>query len=726
MTAADGRRRGARLSAAVAPLLVVALAPAAAFGHASFLESRPAPGERLEASPRQVTLEFSEPLVEKLTRASLVAVATGDRVPASVGLTEERRLVVRPRGRLARGAYRIDWHTVSPDDGHALEGSIGFGVQAAAAGAQTLAQSPLERGGWLRVVFRAMLYAGLIFFAGGLLNAVLLAPRRGVASWLLPAADPDAEDRLAGRTIDAGWLAVSAGVVTIVVEALDAGGATLRTLDEFLFSNVAGIARLGTVVAVLASVLLCTRRPRAAAAALVTALAGVALAGHANSADARVAALLSDWVHLVAGGIWLGGIAQLAFAWWRPPVPREERARVLRDVLPRFGRAALPAFVVVAATGFANALIQLGDPDALWGTAYGRVLAVKIALVGSVAAASYVHARRLRPRLLDAREDAERMERRHWRLIRAEPIPGALAVAVAALLVAFPLPPRQLGATQDAEAARASTCDPCPQPEAAPDELAVAEQAGPHVVAGWIRATPGGTAGEVRLLARKGRPSAAPTRIAGVEQRPCGRGCWAIRSSRRFDALPVDVVEGGRTYRAKLPTRWDPRANERAQRLVVAAERAMRDLRSFRQVEEVTSGPGTFARTSYRLRAPDRMAFVTDRKVQTVVIGDRDWYRAPGIPWERGPERRPSPFRTRAWFRWSPFADSARLLGERTERGRRVVDLALFDRGTPAWYRLTIDLTTRRVLRARMVADAHFMWQRFTSFDDPVRIRPPT
>ena len=151
----------------------------------------------------------------------------------------------------------------------------------------------------------------------------------------------------------------------------------------------------------------------------------------------------------------------------------------------------------------------------------------------------------------------------------------------------------------------------------------------------------------------------------------------------------------------------------------------MRRLRTFRQVETVTSGPGTFARTTYRLRAPDRMSFVTDRDMRTIIIGDRDWYRAPGTAWEQGPERRPSPFRTRAWFRWTPFADSARVLGGRAERGRRVQDLAVFDRGTPAWYRLTIDESTGRVLRVRMIADSHFMWHRLGAFNEPVTIRPP-
>ena len=724
------RRLAARTAAALLPVAAVALFAPAAFGHAAFLESQPAAGARIEESPRQITLQFSEPLIPKLTRASLIQVAGGRRLPASVGVVEGRRLVVRPRATLRRGAYRIEWHTVSPEDGHALEGSVGFGVRAAAASGQSLEQSPLERGGWLRIAFRALFYIGLLFLAGGVLNAILLTPARGLGEWLLPGSGDAGAERLAARTIDGGWLALSAGVVTVVLDGVDAGGAlSLRAFDQFIFSNAAGIARFITLLALLTAVVLAGRRPRIAAGALLVAFAGIALSGHSNSADARSLALVTVWIHLVAGAVWLGGIAQIALAWWRPPGPRTERVAVMRHVLGRFGRVALPAFLLVAGTGLVNAVIQLGDLSALWASDYGRALAVKVALVGVIACASYVHALRLRPRLLaDGGVDVgrDRVERRHWRLLRSEALVGGGVIAVAALLVTFPLPPRQLGAAEGAERAGAGACDPCPQPEVRRDELAVAEQGGGHIVAVWIRRSGSGSAGTVRVLGRKARPSAVPVRLAGLEQRACGRGCWSFSSPERPATLRVHVGERGQTRRATIPVAWEPEENARAARLLRRAEETMRALRSLRQEETVTSGPGTFARTSYRLRAPNRMAFVTDRNVRTVIIGRRDWYRAPGMEWQTGTERRPMPFRTRSWFRWTPFEDSARLLGRRIVRGRRVAEVAVFDRGTPVWYRLTIDVRTRRVLRVRMIAASHFMWQRFHAFNQPTTIGPPT
>jgi hypothetical protein len=75
-------------------------------------------------------------------------------------------------------------------------------------------------------------------------------------------------------------------------------------------------------------------------------------------------------------------------------------------------------------------------------------------------------------------------------------------VVAAGLLVAFPLPPRQIG-TDKAEAAPAAStrgCSPCPLRAPAANELAVANNAGSTIVAAWIRRTTGARTVRARLL----------------------------------------------------------------------------------------------------------------------------------------------------------------------------------------------------------------------------------
>lgn len=724
------------LATLLAALALLAAAAPGAAAHAAFLGAAPAPGARVEAAPATITLRFTESLNRRLSAAKLVA-ASGGRmaVPARVAASGNT-LVVHPTSKLERGAYRVEWHTVATDDGHELEGSFGFGVRArAGAAAIATEQSPLAGGGWVRALVRALLYATLLAFAGALLLAAVLGPR-----WLVPPALEGGDDTLAldagaarrrerGLTSDLGLFAVALGAAAASVEATSAArGVSAGALRDFLLATPAGLARVAMVAFVGLAAVLSARRPRLAALAAVAALGAVVASGHADSADPRLAAVAADWVHLVAAAVWVGGIALIALVWGPGLRGRGSQARtsVARHVLAPFGTVALPAFVVVAVAGTINAAIELGRLSALWETSYGAVLLTKIAFVAALALVSCVHALRLRPRLLNANpHPPQRLEQRHWRLVRSEPVLALAVVGAVGLLAAFPLPPRQLDAAAQARRT-APVCDPCPLPTPASDELAVAGQGGSTVVAAWIRRGPGGLTGTLRLLDYRGRPSGASAHIPGARQATCGPGCQTFALAAAPDALRVIVRERRRTAIATLPSTWRAGAATRARALLERAERTMRRLRSVRQIEDVTSGPGTFARTRYALQAPNRQAYVTDRGVRAVSIGPRRWFRTTGSgPWQESQAPGGAPFRTSAFFRWSPYATAIQLLRQHGRGRHAVVELALMDPGTPVWTRLAIEVGSGRVLREQLIARSRFAVHRNLDFNAAVSITAP-
>src|SRR5216684_3506334 len=109
-----GRRLGRCLLGCLLAALALALGPASvASAHSAFLGSAPA----------QIALTFTEPLDRRLSTASLTDVRSGKHFPARVSFSSSRQLVLRPTSSLGRTAFRVDWHTVSTLDGHALEGS---------------------------------------------------------------------------------------------------------------------------------------------------------------------------------------------------------------------------------------------------------------------------------------------------------------------------------------------------------------------------------------------------------------------------------------------------------------------------------------------------------------------------------------------------------------------------------------------------------------------------
>lgn len=742
-------RRGLLGSLAGATVLLLALGSAAAESagaHASFLESSPPPGARIAQAPSLVLLEFTEPLNERLSRLRLVEAETGSPVAAAVRVVGGRRLELAPQESLARGAYRMEWRSVSTIDGHVREGSVGFGVRVDARGAAAeMSMGPLDGLGPARVATRWLFYGLLFAFGGALLAGTLMQPRAPLAVWVVPAAarpsggasrtEPAAlAARVSSRVGILGWAALAAAVAVMLVETIDAvGGLSLTGARDFLFSRWAGISRLATVALLLLAVSLARRRPRAAAAVVTLVLLGIALGGHAAGARPRGLAILADWVHLVAGAIWVGGIAQIALT-WLPALRRGDavlRRWVVAAMLPRFGRIALPAFVMVAATGIASALFELGSVDQLWQSAYGRVLAAKTAAVAVIAGLSYAHAFRLRPALLDRRPGQparEATERAHRRLLGAEPPVAAIVLALAALLVAFPVPPRESSEFSEAMAS-VRACEPyCPFAQPEPGELPVAGRAGPYTAALWLRREDAFLRATLRVIDGERRPAAVGAEIeVGSPLGSCGPGCWRFRLPTDRRTVRVRLTgEQGRTWRLLLPARWRQADDRRARRILAAAQRRMRALGTFRQVERVSSvaSPEQAARTDYAFRAPDRLAYTTP-SMRSVIIGRRMWIHPdPRLGWQPAGGGRP-PFRVRDGFRWTVFADTARLLRVREESGRRVAELALFDYGYPVWYRLVVDLGDHRVRRATLLTPDNLIEDRYFAFDEPLEIRRP-
>jgi putative copper export protein len=125
-----------------------------------------------------------------------------------------------------------------------------------------------------------------------------------------------------------------------------------------------------------AALFLCFRGTRFVAPFAVFAAAILPLAGHAARVEPQAAgAVFVDALHVLSAGMWAGGI--LALAILQPPGGwRSAEAMVMFE---RFGRVAVIAFGVTALTGVLRATEQLNDVSQLWTTAYGIVLALKVA-----------------------------------------------------------------------------------------------------------------------------------------------------------------------------------------------------------------------------------------------------------------------------------------------------------------------------------------------------------
>jgi copper resistance protein D len=129
-------------------------------------------------------------------------------------------------------------------------------------------------------------------------------------------------------------------------------------------------------------------------------LASQAWVGHAamGQGAARIAHELNQTVHLLAAGVWLGGLAPLAW------VLRQARRlpgeiSLVRVALRNFSHMGYAAVALLALTGAINTLLLVGGLGAMFGTSYGRLLAGKILLFLAMAVVALINRFRLAPRI---------------------------------------------------------------------------------------------------------------------------------------------------------------------------------------------------------------------------------------------------------------------------------------------------------------------------------------
>ncbi len=427
------RRRlllGASLLMAVA-VIVVSGAPLAQ-AHAYLVASNPADGAVLVSSPDRLTLTFDEGVVESATSVVLITSngpqpLTGVTVVQSSADSQTTQVVV-PLRSLSRGAYQVTWSTVSADDLHATSGTFGFGVGTSVAAVGWTETSPDVPESLLRTV----VFVGLVLGCGAPIASLMLTRRTRRWSRVLT---------VVGRVVRAAALTAAAGGLLLLgLELLGAPASSFAILHS-RYGAWWSVRELGLLLVAAGAHALGRVSSRAALGAcgvgVVLAVWAGALLGHSGSgatgSPVRVGLAMA---HVLSTGMWLGTLALLVLVVVRSrPAAAETRA-----LFVSFAAVAVPAVGVMVATGLALASGLVGSLDALVLTDYGRLLTIKILVVGALLVAGLTTHRRLR-----------RSQRPVSRLVLAE-VAGGLAVLVLTGLVTSGQPALERPITLDPRA----------------------------------------------------------------------------------------------------------------------------------------------------------------------------------------------------------------------------------------------------------------------------------
>jgi copper transport protein len=438
------------------------LVPAqAAWAHAALLKTSPQASVTVNGSPAQVTLTYDEAVEPRFAVVSVTNAAGQQQASGSprTSSSDPDTLEV-PVNKLSPGWYLVYWRVISAD-GHPVRGAFTFAVGPNPGPAPQFVIPSLSESAATPGLVTARWAAFLsIMLAVGLFSMRTLIARPAAT------AAPRAMRALSiafGICLVVGLIAIPIYMVVTTASFALHPVFDLTQVVPLIRSSALGralvdleivTALFGVAAAVAIRIDRGGTRSIAALLAMVGAvLAGGAmlavpgLAGHAAQASPAALSLTFDWVHLVSGSLWIGGLAGLlvllAFA-------GERRGEVLATTVPRFSKLAIASVLAVIASGVGASILHLPTLATLWQTSYGKAILVKVGLLCLVLVLGGLNFARTSPRLVAAheRKDADLgasgagLLRRN---VTGEVLIVAGIVAAAMVLSSLPPPAKALG-----------------------------------------------------------------------------------------------------------------------------------------------------------------------------------------------------------------------------------------------------------------------------------------
>ncbi len=432
--------------------------PSAAWAHAALLETYPAASAEVDTPPAELRLVYDEVVEPRFAIVSVTDAAGHQQVDGAIHRSAADAYEIdAPLRHLAEGSYLVFWRAISAD-GHPVRGAFTFEVgpnpgpppQFVIPSLSETAVTPLLIAlRWL--VFLSMMAAIGMF----VLRVVIARPVvERVEGTRLRALSISVAVAL-GVALVATPIYVLAATAQFALRSFWSVGALLPLMAVSAFGR--GYLRLelllGLFAAAAAAAIWLDRpaRPRRSVVGLLSLwgallAAGAVLlvpgaAGHAAQTSPRALSLVFDWLHLVSGSLWLGGLAGLLVLWRSLPAARRTAGLVV--CVPRLSNTAFVSVTVLLGSGIGAAAVHLPTLAALWQTSYGKTILVKAAILLAAMLVAAVNLLRTKPalRLADTAASATVLLRR---LVGVEAVLVAGAVLAAAILSSLPPPPKAL------------------------------------------------------------------------------------------------------------------------------------------------------------------------------------------------------------------------------------------------------------------------------------------
>ncbi|NQU37552.1 MAG: copper resistance protein CopC/CopD [Actinobacteria bacterium] len=414
----------------LAALGVIGIAGAAS-ADTSLVSTSPADGSTKGKAVVAVSLKFDD--VAKPAGSGIqILDSAGTVLPSTTSSSNDgSTLTATPAAPLLDGTYGVRWRVVAGDN-HPLRGTFTFAVQLPSAATpesqpSTAPTDPLALQDLLAEpepdtgAAEFIRWAGLSIAITGTLISI-----GGLCFLLFVMIGRQSEARAVARLVR--WAAAAAIVGTVLQLAARstirqdgdwAAGLSSDSLRDIMASDYGWSIGLRVLGSLLLLAIVIRPRPTSRASAedqpehpvwavskwpCLVAVLGAALIvisymfdGHTATADAVWLMRLSDAAHVIAAATWAGGVFALA----RVFAHRARRGLPVQTALltVRFSVVATVALIVVTVAGVIQTVLVLDSVGQLTGSAWGRVLLVKVVVVGALAVLGGYNQFRLVPAL---------------------------------------------------------------------------------------------------------------------------------------------------------------------------------------------------------------------------------------------------------------------------------------------------------------------------------------
>ncbi len=734
-------------------LLLLHASPTAA--HAELDRADPPVDGLLAAPPLRLELWFTEAVDQGAGSPSVrLFDAAGNDVaiaPATIDPADARHVIASVHN-LDTGTFTVGWSVRSADDGHTLSGTYGFRVGAVRApGAATVqGETPAP---WA-VLTRWLTFLGAALATAGFAYTHFVAPPTTGTGDPAPALQARSVAIAAGAAI-----ALLATLAEPLLQTLaPSAGLQSPSLAEAVQSLPRGwwlrLVALA-LVSLLALALLSKRRALLPTAAGwlglslgLAALLGLSLTSHGAARETwRPLALASNLLHQWAIALWVGGLAHLALSWPAGRATTADRALspATADPVRRFSRLALALMAVGVTTGLLNAGLILPSVSALWSSAYGIVLLLKLLALVPVLVLATFHRATLRRAA--AQIGTALVARRTVRLEGAL----ALLVVLGGSILTLLAPPGT-----SAGRGTVTRVDLAANASLAGDPAALVHlQLQP--------AQPGDNGLVVRLLDARGDspppdqlPSVQvaftsldhPAPAATAEPQPDASGGYAVAGialpgagwwravvtltppSGAPTTVPFYLVLPDPNVNGAGPT---PAGSDEAQAVFARGLANMTSLHRVRFEQRLGDGQGGLytQQTAASDGSDGHPPAWTDTSAsyERIIVGDREWIRRIGQPWTAQggsplylPAQWGDAYAHATGFRLGPIES---IDGEPCQLVTFLEPAQEHPQLVATWYAWWVGTQSGRVRQEAMVSRLHYMLYHYRDFDAPFTITPP-